>query len=87
MTCCHSSEPRPERTPLRLLLAALEVAKDALRSQHPRLDYLPIHQHPSLPASEVVAELLVERCADLEALVERYNRIADYAFGPEEDPF
>ena len=83
----YPSHSRPERTPLLLLCSALEIAQDAVRRQHQRLDYLPVTQHPSLPASEVVAEMLVERCADLHLLIERYNSIIDYALGPDEDLF
>ena len=69
----------PERPSLRLLLAALEVACDAVRDKHPRLSYLPRESHPALPASEVLAELLVERCAELEALIQRYNAVIGHA--------
>jgi hypothetical protein len=75
----------PERKPLLLLLSALEIAQDALCTQHPRLDCRPFEAHPALPVSEVLAELLVDRCVDLAELIARYNAAIDHALSA--DPF
>jgi hypothetical protein len=82
----YTNDP-PERKALELLLAALELAEQAVRDQHPRLDHNPRNSTPSLPASELLAELLVERCAELQCTVERYNRVIDLLLERDNDPF
>lgn len=77
----------PERKSLLLLLSVLELARDAVCSQHPRLDYRPLEAHPALPVSELLAELVVDRCVDLAELVARYNDVIDHALSPDHDPF
>lgn len=42
---------------------------------------------PRLPASEILAELVVERCAELDACIDRYNGVIDHMLKPEELPF
>jgi hypothetical protein len=70
----------PERGPLALLLAALDVADSALRLEHPRLDFVP--QPPFLPpATELIAELLMARFEELATLLARYSDAVDNALG------
>jgi len=69
------------------LLSTLELAQDAVRTQHPRLDYFPLEPHPTLPVSEVLAEILVQHCADLADLVARYNAVVDLATTADDEPF
>jgi hypothetical protein len=38
-----------------------------------------------LPASELLAELLVQQCAALQAVVERYNDVIDHCLGRDAD--
>jgi hypothetical protein len=71
----------PERGPLLLLLAALDVADSSLRIQHPRLDTEPAPPAPALPPTELLAELLLARFAELETLVTRYNDAVNDALG------
>ncbi len=88
MKRCHDpSDPPPERQTLLLLQTALDLARQAITDQHPRLVYLPMADNPRLPASEVLAELLVERCADLDAWIERYNSVIDHQLTPDDPPF
>ncbi len=70
----------PERKALRVLLAALELAHDAVQREHPRLRFFPADHCPDLPASELLAELLVIQCATLSDLVHRYNDVIDHVF-------
>lgn len=76
----------PERRALLLLLSALELARHAVGEQHPRLAHLPLDSPPSLPASELLAEILIERSAELSHWIHRYNRAIDHMlhdrFGP-----
>jgi len=65
----------PERKALRLLLAALELAHDAVQREHPRLRSVPEEWSPNLPVSELLAELLVTQCSSLSDLVHRYNDV------------
>jgi len=74
----------PERGALLLLLAALDVADSTLRVQHPRLDLEPAPPAHSLPPTELLAELLLARFAELETLVTRYNDAVNDAVGLEE---
>jgi hypothetical protein len=74
----------PERGPLLLLLAALDVADSSLRVQHPRIDIDPVPPVPALPPTELLAELLVARFAELQALVTRYNDAVNDAIGLDE---
>ena len=71
----------PERGPLLLLLAALDLADSSLRVQHPRLDIDPEPSVPALPPSELLAELLVARFAELDTLIRRYNDAVNDAIG------
>jgi hypothetical protein len=75
----------PERGALVLLLAALDVADSALRIEHPALDYDPPPHRPVPPTSELLAELLLARFAELTALVFHYNAAVDDALGINED--
>ena len=77
----------PERKALDLLVAALDLAQQAIREQHRRLDHVPLDSPPSLPTSELLAEIVVERCAELEHWIERYNDAVDYFLDRESDPF
>lgn len=80
-------EQPPERRTLLVLLHALELAQQALCEQHPRLEYLPIDSPPSLPASELLAEIVVERSAELAAWIQRYNHVIDDILDQSTDPF
>jgi hypothetical protein len=71
----------PERGPLLLLLAALDVADSSLRVQHPLLDTEPAPPTLALPPTELLAELLLARFAELEMLVSRYNDAVNDAAG------
>jgi hypothetical protein len=75
----------PERGPLLLVLAALDLADASLRIEHPRLDIEPLPPRPGPPPTELLAELLLARFAELRTLVLRYNAAADDALGREED--
>jgi hypothetical protein len=68
----------PERRALLVLLHALNLAAHAVREQHRRLEYHPRDSPPSLPASELLAELVVDRCDELSDWVRRYNRVVDH---------
>lgn len=71
----------PERGALLLLLAALDLTDSSLRIEHPRLDIDPDELHPPPPATELLAELLLARFAELRTLVVRYNAAVDDAIG------
>jgi hypothetical protein len=60
-----------------VLLDTLELTQDALRKEHPRLQYPLIPSNPALPTSELLAELLLERCSELAALIQRYNDVLE----------
>ena len=80
-------EKPPERRALLVLLHALDLAQQAVREQHPRLEHLPLDSPPSLPASELLAELVVDRCAELADWVQRYNHVIDHILDEPTDPF
>ena len=84
---CTPSEPPPERRALLLLQAALELARHALTVEHPRLAHLPMPNDPMLPTSELLAELLVGHCDELDAWIERYNDTIDHLLEREHIPF
>jgi hypothetical protein len=75
----------PERGPLLLLLAALDVADSSLRIQHPRLGLEPVTS--VLAPTELLAELLMARFAELETLVIRYNDAVNDALGVDQLQF
>lgn len=77
----------PERRTLLVLLHALELAQQALCDQHPRLEHQPFDTPPSLPVSELLAELVVDRCAELSDWIQRYNEVIDQMLGEREAPF
>lgn len=70
-----------------MLLHALDLAQHAVREQHPRLEHAPFDSPPSLPASELLAELVVDCCAELEDWIQRYNRVIDHILHDNTDPF
>lgn len=80
-------EEPPERRALLVLLHALELAQHAVCEQHPRLEHLPLDSPPSLPASELLAEIVVERSVELSEWIQRYNRAIDHMLGERDDPF
>ncbi len=54
MKRCHDpSDPPPERQTLLLLQTALDLARQAITDQHPRLVYLPMADNPVLAISLV----------------------------------
>ena len=71
----------PERGALAMLAAALELADSALRLEHPCLDFEPAADSHLPPTTELLAELLLARFAELQTLVARYNAAADNAAG------
>lgn len=71
----------PERGSLAMLAAALDLADSALRIEHPCLDFDPLDHHHLPPTTELLAELLLARFAELQVLVARYNAAADDAAG------
>ena len=81
----------PERGVILLLLHALGLAQQAVRQQHCRLEHLPLESPPHLPSSELLAELVVERCAELQHWITRYNDVIDYVLdhcsSDSDDPF
>ena len=71
----------PERGALLLLLAALDLVDSSLRIEHPRIDFDPDTLLPPPPPTELLAELLLARFAELRTLVARYNAAVDDAIG------
>lgn len=70
----------PERGPLTLLIAALDVAEATLRLEHPSIDLE--HEPPSArPPTELLAKLLLGRFVELASLVAHYNVAVDDALG------
>lgn len=62
-----------------MLTVALDLADSALRIEHPRLDLEPPDPSQLSPPTELLAELLMARFAELQLLVARYNAAADHA--------
>jgi len=77
----------PERRALLVLLHALDLAQQAVREQHPRLQHLPLDSPPSLPASELLAEIVVERSTELSDWIQRYNHTIDHMLQDQFGPF
>jgi hypothetical protein len=71
----------PERGPLTLLLAALDLADTSLRIEHPRIDFEPLSLSSRPPHSEILAELLIARFTELDRLICLYNTAVDDALG------
>jgi len=88
MRHCYNNSPGtpPERRPLLLLQIALDLARRAVLAQHCRLAYPPFDNEPQMQASELLAELLVERCVELDSWIDRYNDAIDDLPGPDFDP-
>ena len=88
----RSAQPRlleqpPERRALLRLLHALELAQQAVRVQHSRLVHPPLDSPPSLPASELLAEIVVERSVELADWIQRYNRVIDHMLDGRDELF
>lgn len=86
---CYNNSPGapPERRSLLLLQIALDLARRAVLARHPTLAYPPPMDHdPRASASEVLAELVVERCVELDSWIDRYNDAIDYLPEPDFDP-
>ena len=66
----------PESGALALVLAALDVADSALRVEHPCLDFDPPDPQHLPPSTELLAELLLARFAELQTIIGRYNAAA-----------
>jgi hypothetical protein len=77
----HHLRTTPERGPLVLLLATLDIADSALRIQHPALDRTSQPPRPCPPVTELLAELLLCRFAELSKIVDHYNAAVDDALG------
>lgn len=75
----------PERAPLVLLLAIMELADHALRSEHPRLREGLLPPRPPPPRTERLAQRISSRLAEMRALVARYNAAVDDALGTQAD--
>jgi hypothetical protein len=71
----------PERGSLVLLAVAIDLADSALRIEHPCLDLQPPDADHLPPTTELLAELLLARFAELHTLVARYNAAVDDALG------
>jgi hypothetical protein len=65
----------------------LELAQQAVREQHARLEHLPLDSPPSLPSSELLAEIVVERSAELSDWIQRYNQVIDHMLDEHDDLF
>jgi hypothetical protein len=68
-----------------MLAAALQLADCALRVEHPCLDFDPADAYHLPPTTELLAELLLARFAELQVLVARYNVAAEDAAGIDTD--
>ena len=77
--------PSPERAVLTLLHAALHVAQQTLRHEHPLID-APLHvtQHHA-PLVVTTAKLIVGRCDELRKLLDAYDHAVDDAL-TDDDP-
>lgn len=75
----------PERGPLLMLSAALELAESALRLEHPCLDFGLPDPHDLPPTTELLAELLIARFGELQSLLARYDTAAAHAAGTPRD--
>jgi hypothetical protein len=77
----NSSAQASIRPALLLLLATLDLTDSSLRIEHPRLDFDPDALLPPPASTELLAELLLTRFAELRTLVARYNAAVDDAIG------
>ena len=69
--------PSPERAVLTLLHAALCVAEQALRDEHPLVDAPAPGQQHYAPVVVATAKLIVGRCAELRDLLDTYDQAVD----------
>lgn len=75
----------PERAVLSLLGAALRVTEQALHDEHPGLDHpMRIAEHHA-PLVVATARLVVDRCAELRALLDFYDAAIDDVIQPDDD--
>ena len=77
--------PAPERHVLTLLYAALSVAEDALREEHPLIDHAPHLDEHHAPLVVTTAKLIVDRCAELRALCNAYDAAVDHVAAASRD--
>jgi hypothetical protein len=49
--------------------------------------HLPLDSPPSLPTSELLAEIVVERSTELSHSIQRYNRAIDHMLDDRFEPF
>jgi hypothetical protein len=80
--------PSPERAVLTVLHAALHVAEQSLRDEHPLLDAVaPGAQHHA-PLVVATAKLIVGRCTELRELLDAYDQaVDDVLMGDDAIPF
>jgi hypothetical protein len=80
--------PSPERAVLTLLHAALRVAQQTLRDEHPLLDAPSLGTQHHAPLVLATAKLIVGRCAELRDLLDAYDHAVDDALhGDDSIPF
>lgn len=69
--------PAPERAVLTLLAAALRVAEQTLRDEHPQIENAPKLDDHHAPIVVASAKLIVDRCAELRTLLDFYDDAVD----------
>lgn len=69
--------PSPERAVLTLLHAALRVAEQTLRDEHPLLDAQSPGAEHHAPIVVATAKLIVGRCDELRGLLDAYDQAVD----------
>jgi hypothetical protein len=69
--------PSPERAVLTVLHAALRVAEQALRDEHPLIDGCALGGQHHAPLVVATAKLIVGRCEELCLLLDTYDQAVD----------
>ena len=77
LPCFHPTYPAPERAVLTLLSAALRVATKGLRDEHCQIESAPALDECHAPIVICTVRLIVDRCAELVALIEFYDEAID----------
>ena len=81
---CADIAPAPERASLAILIVALHTAEQALYVEHPTL----LHEdlvEPGRPPTLALAGKIIDRCARLARLIEKYDQAVDDALGSYSD--
>lgn len=80
--------PSPERAVLTLLHAALRVADQTLRDEHPLINISSSGAQHNAPLVVATAKLIVGRCAELRDLLDAYDQaVDDILQGDDDVPF